>query len=73
MKQADDGAPIKVNQWRVAIADIEKRNRLSFGDSVRNADTISIPGQPTVGEAQRLITEFDDIKFERVGREASAP
>jgi endonuclease G len=53
---------VAVNQWRVAIAQIERRTGLDFGDEVRNADTISVEGQPPVGgEAARLIRSFADI------------
>jgi len=49
--------------WRVAIADIEKKTDLDFGQDVRDADTIAQAGQPPVGEALRLVKSFDDIKL----------
>jgi endonuclease G len=54
---------VDVNHWRVAIADIEKKTELDFGQAVRDADTIAQPGQPSVGEALRLIKRFADIKL----------
>lgn len=53
--------PIDVKQWRVPIQTIEKRTGLSFGDRVRDADTISQPEQPKVGEAQILIRAMSDL------------
>ncbi|PTS88474.1 DNA/RNA endonuclease [Sphingomonas sp. HMWF008] len=55
-----DAVP-QVNQWRVAISTIEKRTGLDFGKTVRDADTITAASQLPVGEAQTLITSFDDI------------
>lgn len=63
LSPGNDKAPVNVNQWRVAIKDIEKRTGLDFGDAVRGADTIAASGQPTVGEAQVLIAGFEDIKL----------
>ena len=53
--------PVDVKQWRVPIGTIEQRSGLSFGDLVRDADTISKPGQPKVGEAQFLIQAMADL------------
>ena len=61
--QAGDDKPVKVNQWRVPITSIEKRTGLDFGKIVRDADTIAVAGQSTVGEAQILLTALDDIKL----------
>jgi endonuclease G len=54
---------VDVNHWRVAIADIEKKTDLDFGQAVRDADTIAQAGQPNVGEALRLVKSFADIKL----------
>lgn len=53
---------VDVSHWRVPIATIEKRTGLSFGDEVRNGDTIHQPDQPAVGgEAAIRIDSFKDI------------
>jgi endonuclease G len=62
------GAPqdlktVDVNHWRESIASIEKKTLLDFGPVVRDADTISHPDQPAVGEARQLITRLEDIKL----------
>jgi endonuclease G len=54
-------ASVAVTQWRVGIASIEKRTGLSFGDKVRDADTISANGQPVVGEAVIPIKSMEDL------------
>jgi endonuclease G, mitochondrial len=60
--QPHDGVSVDVAHWRVAIPLIEKRTGLDFGPAVRDADTISMPGQPPVGaEAARPIRSFEDI------------
>lgn len=59
--QPRDLPAVSVAQWRVAIASIEKRTGLSFGATVNNADTITEEEQPTVGEAIRAVTSFDDL------------
>jgi endonuclease G len=53
---------VNVRQWRVRIADIERRTGLSFGEDVRAADTIAAPDQPLVGgERAILLTSLEDI------------
>lgn len=55
---------INVNHWRVAIAAIEQRAELDFGQIVRDADTIGQVGQPVVGREAlqgRLITRMEDL------------
>ena len=52
---------VDVTEWRVPIAEIEKRTNLDFGDAVREADTITSGQQPTVGEARILLKQKSDI------------
>lgn len=54
---------VKVNQWRTAVTDIEKRTGLDFGEAVRDADTIESKKQPVVGEAKVVvpITKMSDL------------
>jgi endonuclease G, mitochondrial len=60
--QPKDLAAVNVNQWRVSIAQIEKRSKLDFGPDVLNADTSKQAGQPNVGaEAGKLIGSLADI------------
>jgi endonuclease G len=54
-------APVNIHQWRVSVADIEKRTELDFGATIRNADTIDAARQPNVGEALLRIASFDDL------------
>ena len=59
--QPQTAAP-NMAHWRVAIPLIEQRTGLDFGSAIRDADTISSPGQPPVGaEAARPIRSFADI------------
>ncbi|SFI60976.1 DNA/RNA non-specific endonuclease [Bradyrhizobium sp. Gha] len=46
---------VNVSQWRVAIADVEKRTGLDFGKTIRDADTFEDAGQPVVGEATKSV------------------
>lgn len=46
---------VNVSQWRVAIAEIEKRTGLDFGDTIRAADTFELKDQPVVGEGVTTI------------------
>lgn len=56
------GPPADISEWRVAIAQIEKRTGLDFGDTIRNADTFSAGGTPVVGaEAARPIRGWEDL------------
>ncbi|WP_194724679.1 DNA/RNA non-specific endonuclease [Noviherbaspirillum malthae] len=60
--QPRDSSEIDVNQWRVAISQIEQRTGLDFGEDVRNADTFSQEGQPAVGEEGAVkIRKLEDI------------
>jgi endonuclease G len=59
--QPKDLPSVNVSQWRVPIASIEKRTRLSFGEAVNNADTIKLEAQPHVGEALILVNSFEDL------------
>jgi endonuclease G len=52
---------VDVTHWRAAIADIEGRTSLKFGETVRNADTMSDPRQPRVGEVARRMTALADL------------
>jgi endonuclease G len=56
---------VDVSQWRVAIATIEKRTKLSFGQALRDADSFAQAAQPEVGaEAAALrLKSLDDIKL----------
>ena len=57
-----DLSSVDVAHWRVAISKIEKRTGLSFGDTVRAADTITSTAQPTVGaEAIIRVKSFEDL------------
>lgn len=60
-----DKPSVDVSQWRVAITTIEKRTNLSFGQAVRDADSIAQAAQPAVGaEAAPLrLKSLDDIKL----------
>lgn len=58
--QPRDVLAVDVSQWRVAIAVIERRTGLSFGDRLLEADTIQKSGQPNVGgEAAVRIDSFE--------------
>jgi endonuclease G len=53
---------VNVQQWRVAIAQIEKKTGLTFAKAVKDADTIGSVAQPGVGaEAALPITSFEDL------------
>jgi len=53
---------IKVNQWRVALSQIEKRTGLRFSQQTKDADTIGSVAQPVVGaEAVVPLTSLADI------------
>lgn len=56
---------VNVNQWRVAITNIEQRTGLDFGAKVRGADTISDVQQPNVGEAAVRLAGLEDILAKR--------
>lgn len=55
---------INVNEWRVAIKEIEKLTNLKFGKNIISADTISYADQPNVGEgtfAKTIISDWEDL------------
>lgn len=59
---APGAGAIDVSQWRVPIKVIEDRTGLDFDKDVVDGDTMSRPGQPTVGEeAARLLRSFTDL------------
>jgi endonuclease G len=82
LKRRGNAAPqdlpgIDVQQFRVAITEIQERTGLRFPSEVRDGDTIDQSNQPQVGEeARRGIrtwAAFDDLKSDDKAAPAKAP
>lgn len=50
-----DVARVNIQQFRVAVNEIERDTGLDFGNDIRDADTFELKAQPQVGEAQAAI------------------